>query len=190
MKPALKIAFLFAALWIGIKLLFNNFGIFQDDIRVPGLINMLFLVLAISIGLYLEKKKEGFGEGTALSDIKNAMTAGTPYILIVSIFMYFYYDSINPTFIEHRKTERMDQIYENMQRPTYIDSLKLQSPEIEALSNEEIYRKVKEETDSNLAPYSMFIFSLLGLLLMAVTFSIFITLIYRKILFREYEQKH
>lgn len=187
MKPSLKVAFLFAAIWIGLKLLFNNLGLFQDDIRIPGLINMFFLVAAVSFGLYLEKKKEGFGAGTAMTDIKNAMTAGVPYILIVSIFMYFYYDRINPTFIENRKTERMDQYYENMQRPTYVDSLKLQNPDVEALSDEEIYRKIKEETDGNLAPYSMFIFSLLGLLIMAVTFSIFITLIFRKILFREYE---
>lgn len=184
MRPALKIALIFAATWIVLKLLFTQLGWFETDITVPGLINNFLLLGAISIGLYLEKKKEGFYNGNALSDVKSAMLAGAPYALIVSAFLYFYYDRINPEFVEHRVEELSDRFYMQMQRDSYVDSLKLQNPDIAELTNEEILRKNKEEVEKNLNPYSTFIFSLLGLIVMAFTYALLVTLIYRKILFR------
>jgi hypothetical protein len=111
MRPALKAALLFSLGWIVVKLSFFGLNIYQEDIFVSGLLNNLFLLGSIATGLYFQKKKEGFGEGTALSDIKHAMVAGAPYALIVSVFMFFFYNDINPDFVENRRSERMDLIY-------------------------------------------------------------------------------
>ena len=165
-------------------MIFMLFSIFQDSIFFTGLLNNLFLLVSISLGLYLEKRKEGFTQGTALSDIKNGMIAGAPYAAIVSIFMYFYYADINPNFVETKISERMDIVYNGMSRETYVDSLKLQNPNFEVLSNEEIYSIIKEDTQSAYSPKSLLTFSLLGLLVLGFTYAIFITIIFRKILFR------
>lgn len=186
MRPALKAALIFAGAWILLKLLFFGIGIFQEDIFVTGLLNNFFLLGAIAVGLYLQKKKEGLGEGTALSDIKHSMVAGAPYALIVSIFMFFFYNDINPGFIEERRTERMDLIYNEMQRESYVDSLKLQNQDFEVLTNEEIFKKIKNDTESALSPNSLLVFSLLGLIVLSLTYAIFITVIFRKILLRDY----
>ena len=185
MRPALKTSLLFAAAWVGIKLLFLGIGVFQDEIFVPGLINNLFLLSAISVGLFLEKKKNGYAEGSALDDIKNGMVGGVPYVLIVSIFMFFYYRDIHPQFIQERVTERNDKIYGEMERESYVDSLRLKFPRYEVLTKNEIYREIQADTKSGLAPKSLFIFSLLGMIVLTLTYSIFVTAIYRKILFRE-----
>lgn len=186
MRPALKSSLFFAATWILLKLLFMQFNIFQDDIFYTGLINNFFLLTAIAIGLYYEKKKEGLGEGTALSDIKHAMIAGAPYALIVSIFMFFYYQDINPTFIESRSQERMDIVYKAMERESYVDSLKIQNQDLNVMTNEEIYAYIKNETESALSPKSLLTLSLLGLIVLGLTYSIFVTVIFRKILLRDY----
>lgn len=186
MRPALKVALIFAAAWIVVKLAFFGLGIFQGDIFVPGLINNLFLLGAIGVGLYLEKKKEGFGEGTALSDIKHSMVAGAPYAVIVSVFMFFFYNNINPDFIEQRRTERMDLIYGEMQRESYVDSLKMQNQDFEVLTNDEIFKTIKKDTDSALSANSLLVFSLLGLIVLSLTYAIFVTIIFRKILLRDY----
>lgn len=186
MRPALKSALIFAGAWILLKMLFLGMDIFQNDIFVSGLLNNFFLLGAIAVGLYLEKKKEGFGEGTALSDIKHAMVGGAPYALIVSIFMFFFYNDINPDFIEDRRTERMDLIYNEMQRESYVDSLKMQNQDFEVLTDEEIFKKIKKDTDSALSANSLLIFSLLGLIVLSLTYAIFITVIFRKILLRDY----
>src|SRR5690554_2615762 len=138
MKPTLKIGLIFAAVWIALKLLFWQLGIFQESIHITGLINTLFLLLAIALGLYFQKKKEGLSNGTALTDVKNALQSGVLYTVIVSVFLYFYYDSINPEFTENRINEMSDMFYDNMQRESYVDSLKLQNPDIEELTNEDI----------------------------------------------------
>lgn len=189
MKPTLKIGLIFAAVWIALKLLFWQLGIFQESIHITGLINTLFLLLAIALGLYFQKKKEGLSNGTALTDVKNALQSGVLYTVIVSVFLYFYYDSINPEFTENRINEMSDMFYDNMQRESYVDSLKLQNPDIEELTNEDIIRKNKSELEQNLSPYSTFIFSLLGLIILAFTYSILVTLVFRMILFKDYIQK-
>ena len=186
MRPAIKAALIFSSTWIVLKLLFFGIGIFQDDIFVVGLINNLFLLASIAVGLYYQKKKEGFGEGTALSDIKHSMVAGAPYALIVSVFMFFFYNDINPGFVENRRSERMDLIYKEMQRPSYVDSLKIQNNDFEVLTDEEIFKQIKTDTESALSANSLLVFSLLGLIVLSLTYSIFITIIFRKILLRDY----
>lgn len=190
MRPALKFALLFSGGWIVIKLIFFYFGVFQGNIVVSGLINNLFLLLAVSLGLYFEKKKEGFGTGDPLSDIKKGLTAAAPYVLVVSAFMYYYYDSVNPSFIENRVEQRMDNFYGEMEsNPSFIDSLRVQNPKFETSTKEDILKSVKLDLQSNQSPFTMFIFSLLGLLIMGLSYAILLTLIFQKILFRDYYKK-
>lgn len=186
MRPALKSALFFASTWIILKLLFSTFNIFQEDIFFPGLLNNFLLLAAIATGLYLEKKREGYGSGTALSDIKHGMIAGAPYALIVSVFMFFYYRDINPDFTANRLSERMDIIYNAMERESYVDSLKIQNQDFNVMSNEEIYSQIRNETASAYSPKSLLTLSLLGLIVLGFTYAIFITVIFRKILFREH----
>lgn len=186
MRPALKSALFFASTWIILKLLFYTFGVFQQDIFIPGLLNNFLLLVAIAIGIYFEKKREGLGQGTALSDIKNGMVAGAPYALIVSVFMFFYYGDINPSFTDDRLNERMDIVYQAMERSSYVDSLKQQNQDFNVMSNEEIYKQIREETASAYSPKSLLTLSLLGLIVLGFTYSIFITIIFRKILLRDF----
>lgn len=186
MRPALKIALFFASTWILLKLVFFNINWFQNDIFFTGLINNFLLLAAIAVGLYLEKKREGFGKGTALSDIKHAMVVGAPYALIVSIFMFFYYRDIHPEYTETRLNERMDIVYNAMERKTYVDSLKIQNQDFKVMTNDEIYTQIRNETASAYSPKSLLTLSLLGLIVLGFTYAIFITIIFRKILLKEY----
>src|SRR5690554_153792 len=186
MRPAVKMAFLFSGTWIALKLIFWGLDIFQEDVLKPGLINNFLLLTAISFGLYLEKKREGFGVGTPLSDIKNALRAGAVYVLIVSGFMYLYYEHLNPTFIENRIETRMDSIYSEMEDEAYVDSLRAHNNDFKVLTKDEIYREILTDTESGLSANTLFIFSLLGLIVLALSYSIFLTLIFRKILLKDY----
>lgn len=190
MRPALKMGLYFAGAWMIVKLVFLSFNIFQDGIMVPGLINNLFLLLAISIGLFYEKKKEGYGKGTPGSDIKAGLVAGVPYIVLVSAFMYFYYSDIHPQYIQTKVETRMDAIYSQMEKqPAYLDSLRAKNDDFRGLTENDILQKIKKDTEATLSPKTMFIFSLLGLLLMAATYAIFVTLVYHRVLFRDFYPK-
>lgn len=186
MKPALKYGLLFAVGWIVLKMIFKAVNILQDDIFITGLINNLFLLLAISFGLFHEKKKEGLGQGTALSDIKNAMIAGTPYAVIVSVFMFFYYRDISPEFIQSKSQERIDVVYNAMQRPSYVDSLKMTDEKYEVMTKDEIFSELKDGIQQSYKPNFLLTFSLLGFVVLAITYSIMVTTIFRKILLRDF----
>lgn len=189
MRPALKIGVFFAGGWIAIKLIFLSFNIFQDNILVPGLVNNLFLLLAISIGIFLEKKQEGYGKSAPLDDIKRGLVAGVPYILLVCGFMYFYYQDLHPQYIQNKVETRMDVIYHQMENPVYMDSLRIKNEDFRGLTKDDILAKIKTDTTATLSAKSLFVFALLGLLMMAATYAVFVTLVYHKVLFKDFYPK-
>lgn len=183
MKVTLKSGLFFAALWIGFKLLFFATGWFAYDVVPSVMLNILCLLLAIAIGLFLHKRK-GDPEANALSDIKNGLTAGLPYALIVSTFLYFYYEKIDPGFVQHQISEREYELEKMLEDPVKLKEIKASNSDFEVMTQEEILEKGKEQIASNYSPKFTMTVSLLALLLLATLYSILLTVIYRRIIFR------
>lgn len=183
MKVTVLTGILSALAWVIIKMTFFYTMPVGYNITPLVLINMLMLLAAISIGLYLLKRKET--EYTnALADIKNGMTAGVPYALIVSVFLYFYYQQIDPEYNAHRIAETEYAIQQELDKPERLKSIKEKNPDFEVLSKEEIHKKYMDSFRSSVAPSATFTLSLLGLIVMSAMNSIFVTIIYRKVVFR------
>jgi hypothetical protein len=104
MRITVKTGIISAAIWILIKLAFFYLDISNDSIVPLVMLNILGLLLAIAIGLYLQKIRET-EETNTMVDLKNGMSAGLPYVLMVSIFIYFYYTKINPDYYAHQIAE-------------------------------------------------------------------------------------
>ncbi len=178
-----------AATWIIIKMIFFYVSPVAYNIVPLVLLNMLFLLVAISVGLYLHKLRET-EESNGLNDIKNGMTAGVPYALIVSVFLYFYYAKIDPEYNEHQIAEREYVLAQNLKDPVKFKKLKASNPDFEVKSKEEIYDEYMKSFESSYSPRSVTTLSLLGLILMSALNSIFVTIIFRKVVFREYNVKN
>lgn len=174
----------FALLWITSKMIFFWTGALGYNIVPSVLLNMLFLLLAISVGLYLHKRR-ATEQGNALQDIKNGLSAGLPYAVIVSIFIYFYYEKIDPEFNQHQISETYTAIQKKMEDPEQFREIKAANEDFEVMTKEEILKTTKENLERNYnASFAMTI-SMLAMLLLATMNSIFITIIYRKIVFRQ-----
>lgn len=173
----------FALAWIVLKMVFFWTGLLGTNIVPAVLLNMLFLLLAISFGLYLHKKKET-ERGNALLDIKNAMSAGVPYLVVVSLFLYFYYSNIDPEFNQHQIAEAYTAVEKRMEDPAMLAEIKASNEEFEVLSKEEILSQLKENLERNYSASFTLTVSLLGLLLLATINSIFVTIVYRRLIFR------
>lgn len=173
----------FALLWIGFKMIFFWSGAFGNDIVPAVLLNMLFLLFSISIGLYLYKRQEK-ESGNALLDIKNAMSAGLPYAVIVSVFIYFYYGKIDPEFNRHQISEAYTTIEKKLENPEELKQIKASNEDFEVMTKEEILAKTKDNLERNYNPTFAMTISMLALLLLATLNSIFVTIIYRRIVFR------
>ena len=178
MKLPLKVGFIAAAIWISIKLAAFYLSLSLDDLRPFAFINMFILTAAIAIALYLAKRKET--ENNLLNDVKNGMLAGVPYAVIVSVFLYFYYEKIYPDFIERRLNERSLEL----SNPQTIKKIQRSNPEMENKSFEEIKKEDMKKAKEYIKANTTMLLSMLSLLLYATFNSIVISVIFRRIVFR------
>lgn len=182
MRITVKTGLLFALGWILVKMSMYSAGML--DSQIPGtLINILFLLLAISVGLFLSKTKKK--EATnALSDIKDGMSAGLPYTLIVSLFLYFFYGNIDREFTDHKIAERLTATEKMLEEPGEWEDFKDANPDYETYSKEQFLKEERTKIEAANNPRSIFIMSLLGGLMLGTLYSIVVTAIYRKLIFR------
>ena len=139
---------------------------------------MFILTASIAVALYLVKRKET--ENNLLNDVKNGMLAGVPYAVIVSVFLYFYYEKIYPDFIERRLNERSLEL----SNPQTIKKIQRSNPEMENKSFEEIKKEDMEKAKEYFKANTTMLLSMLSLLLYATFNSIVISVIFRRIVFR------
>ena len=184
MRITVKVGLIFAALWIFVKMVFFWSGALGYNVVPAVLLNMLFVLLAISIGLYLQKLRQT--EYTnALGDIKTGMTVGVPYAVVVSIFIYFYYAEIDPGFNEHQLAEREMALIKELDKPNGLQTVQAGNTELEVLSREEIIAKQRNSNGAIFNATSTMTLSMLALLVLATLNSVFITVIMRRIIFRD-----
>lgn len=183
MRVTVKTGIIFALLWMIVKMIFFWTGEVGYDIRPVVMINMLFLMMAIAIGLYLLKRKNPT-ESNALTDIKNGLSAGLPYTILVSVFIYFYYSNIDPGYNEHQISTAYNAIYEKLEDPESLAEIKEQNPDFEVKTKEEILAEAKNNLEQNYNAKFTMTLSLLALLLLSTIYSIFISVVYRKIVFK------
>jgi hypothetical protein len=185
MRITLKIGILFAFAWMLIKLSIFGMGISSEESLKPSLlINMFLLILAITVGLYLQKRKDT-EESNALRDIKNGLSAGVPYAILVSIFIFFYYSKIDPSFTKHKIAESSIELKKVMDNPEKLKKLKETNPDFEVMTNKQITKAVLKNSEGAYNPKSTAIMSLAAMLLYSTLNSVFITIIFRKIVFRK-----
>jgi len=189
MRITIKVGALFALGWMIVKLIFHFLGLVTDSVVPTIFINMFFLLAAISLGLYMHKKQEGFSQGNAMSDIKAAMSAGIPYALLVAIFIYFYYSQINPEYVSHQVSEAETTIKNALNDPKQLKLIRAEQEAFEVMSKEDIYKELVKGPRSFYSAGSTMTISLLGMVLLATLYSILVTVIFRTVLFRNHIQR-
>ncbi len=178
MKLPLKVGLIASLIWISIKLIAFSQAISLDDLKPFVFINMFILTAAVSIALYLVKKDET--ESNFLNDIKNGMLAGVPYAVIVSVFLYLYYEKIYPEFNE----KKVHEIEVKLSNPKTIKEIQKSNSAMENKSPDEIKKDVISKTKMIYNANFTMLVSMLSLLLYATLNSIVISLIFRRIIFR------
>ena len=183
MKITVKVGLLFAAIWITVKMILYSTGAIGYDVKIPVLFNILCILLAISIGLF--KLKRSQKEATSLlTDIKNGLTAGVPYAIIVSVFLYVFYEKIDTNFIPHRVAEVTYEMKKRLDDPQELKRLKAENEDFEVMTKEQIYERMIQGPVNTINSKSTMILALLALLMLATLNSIFVAVIYRKVVFK------
>lgn len=178
MNKAVKYGLFASLVWIAVKMGALALGISLYDIKYFGLLNMFLLTFIITWSIY--KHKQAQTESNLLIDIKNGMTAGVPYTVIVSVFLYFYYGQIFPEF----RDKKLNEVYERIDTPKELDAIRKNQPELENKSDLEIKQLAIKDWSNKLDPQFTMMISLLALLFYTTINSLLISLVFRRIIFR------
>ena len=179
MGISVKIGLLFAASFILIKGLFFLLDFSLEEIQPFVVLNMLLLTASIALTQYITNRKSD-ERGNFLDDVKKGMRTGLPYSIVVSIFLFVYYNNIYPEFSENK----VNNIKYELQKKEKIDEIRDSNDALSNKSDNEIRSQMIENTTAMYSPKFTFVVSLLGLTLFSVINSIVLALIIRKVIFR------
>tara|TARA_B100001287_G_C22628054_1_gene503597 strand:+ start:134 stop:703 length:570 start_codon:yes stop_codon:yes gene_type:complete len=178
MKKSLNIGVGFAVIWIILKLVAFNFQLFLIDLKPFIFANMLFVTLAICVALYLKKRTKT--SSNLLDDIKTGMATSMIYTVIISGFIFFYYQSIYPEF----NTSKISEMEILLKDESKIKELRKSKPDMENRSSDEIRSQVLGSVSQYYSAKFTMIISLLGLLIYSTLNSLLISIIFRKVIFK------
>lgn len=147
--------------------------------------NILCLLMAMSIGSLIEKRREKVSESSALGDIKSTLKIGMIYTVIVGGLIYLYYAKIDPGYNENQIAVIEQTMQKMVDDPVQLKKFRSERPEFEASTKEEIIKKSSENIRNWYNPTSVMTISLLAMLMLSVMNSLILTIIYRRILFRQ-----
>ncbi len=186
MRPSLKISLLFVAIWFTGKMIFFYGQIFQEANEVKFLVmwNILCLLLGMTIGTLIEKRKQIKEEGSALQDIKNGMASGMLYSVLVAVLMYFYYGKIDTGYNAQQVAVAKQRVEYMLNSPKEMKKLRKTNPELSTMSLDEIRDKAVANQTAMYSAGSVTTISLLGMMMLSTLNAIILTVIFRRVLSR------
>lgn len=187
MRISLKISILFVIIWFIGKMSFFYLQLFQDEagVKMQVMWNILCLLMGMTIGTWIEKRKESASENSALNDIKNTMGSGIVYTALVSFMIYLYYAKIDPSYNQRQLAIAEAAVNKMLDDPKEMAKIKKNNPDLESLTREEIYEKAISNQKAMFSPGSTMTISLLGMLLLSTVNAIILTVIFRRVLFKQ-----
>jgi hypothetical protein len=183
MRITVKIGLYAALTWIVFKMVLFVLGVADQTTVIAVLSNIFMLLSSISIGLYLQKRHEK-EETNAMVDLKNAMSAGVPYVVITCLFLYFYYARINPEYYARQIANKEYEIKKMVNDPKALTKFKKEFPDAEVMTKEQIEHKLIENNKKGASAGFTSTLATLALLILSTFYSILVTIIYRKIVFK------
>lgn len=184
MRKSFQIGIFFAFIFIILKMVTYFAGILTGQIKVFALINLLFLIVAISYALYNYMNGGEKGNADFMNEIKESMRAGVLYVVIVSGFLFVYYNNIESDFFPNLEKERYEFIRQTVDDPQKLSEIKKMNPAFELMEPDEIVKNQMKQFEMFMSPNFTALLTLLGMLIMSILYSVFVTMIYRKLLFR------
>jgi len=185
MKPSIKIAFVCSIISIGATLAFFYAGKFQQGYQASPFINLFLLLTAISGGVFMYKKNENFAERSFLEDIKQSMQGGIMFTIFVSLFVYYYHSKMDTSIIDSKVEALMEMSDKNV--PDVATYKELQKED--RTWQDKTFMDYKEnQEDQFRSMVSAEAFALVHVvvgMILTLFFSIFVTLILRKVVLRQ-----
>lgn len=158
----------------------------MEDSLMPGiLINILFLLASVAVGLFLKKKAENYVDVNFLDDVKVAIKSGMVYVILIFASIYAFYSWVDPSYVEKIKAQQKAEITEILDNPEDLEKVRSENENLKGLSKEDIIDLQSEQANRFVSPIFMSTIALLSMMTGVFINSLIVVLLFRKVLFRD-----
>lgn len=185
MKPSIKIAFVCSIISIGFTLAFYYAGKSVQGYEAAPFINLFLLLTAISGGVFMFKKKENFLERSFLEDIKYAMQGGIMFTIFVSLFVFFYHSKMDTSIIDSKVTALLEMSDKNVPNEEVYKELQKNDKTWQDKTFMDYKENQEDQFRSMVSAEAFALVHVVVGMLLTLFFSIFVTLILRKVVLRQ-----
>jgi hypothetical protein len=183
----LQIGLIFALSWIIVRLALFQFR-FEYRWELGIALNLLVLPVVVLLGLQGYKKRVAKNvQQTFFTDFKAAMRPAALYSLIIAGFTLINYARIDREFIQDIRNDRVELIEENIKDAGGWDKYKRtigKQGELdpEQMTEKDFLTQKRSEIETVISPFTASSATLLALMFLSFVYSLFITILYRKVL--------
>ncbi len=170
----------FALVFIILKCIYFVTGLHYTHYNLVVLSNIICVLLAVGLGMYMARDKNNKLIANGLERIKSGMRGGAVYAIIVSTFVYFYYNNIDKKFFEDKVAARVKMAQD-------VNFPELQKGNIEKLGNKTHADFIDDEREQALLWFSPFMVStltLVSLIICAMIYSVVLNVIFKNLFFK------
>lgn len=167
----------FALSWILVKLLLFTFNIPSQE-KIGVFVNLFLLLFAGLASLHRkvvsEKKLEPYGP-----NFKFVLKNMGIYIILVTLYIFVHFKYINPGYLKAREEAKMEEILSQN-----FDKIKQNNIQWKDRTREEYIEQARGAAKALSSVTLNVSFYFLGLFVMAIIYSIFVPIFYKKVVLR------
>lgn len=155
----------------------------EDRWEIGVALNLLFVLLAIFRGIRHNHRTQ---EPPIIfpSDLKAGIRPAAVYTIILTGFIFVYYNYIDFEFIEDMRRERIEVAAEEIEIAGGWEEFKeeVSDPQLEDFSKEDYLDQIEDNVSTFISPGSASTISLFGLLAISFVYTLILAILYRKVL--------
>ena len=184
MEKYLRYPLFFALGWFVIKCILFFAG--MEDSLMPGLLlNILFLLGSVAIGLFFKKKTENYADTNFLEDMKVGIKSGMVYVALLFASIYVFYAFIDPSYVEKIKENQRNEIESILETDEDLERVRSENENLRGLSREDIIDLQAEQAGRFVSPIFMATIALLSMMTGVFFNSLIVVFLFRRVLFRD-----
>ncbi|HYG52158.1 MAG TPA: hypothetical protein VD905_14705 [Flavobacteriales bacterium] len=170
----------FALVFITLKCIFFITGFQYTHYNFVILANIVCVLLAVGLGMYVAREKNNRMLSSGIARIKAGIRGGAIYALVVSIFVFFYYNNIDKKFGQ-------DKIKERVQWAEKMDFKQVQRDNPDAWGNRsrgDFIDEQKANAELFFSPFMITTVTLISLMIVSMIYAVVMNIIFKNLFFK------
>lgn len=169
-----------ALVFIILKCVYYLTGLHYTHYNLIILTNIVCVLLAVGLAMYMTRDKNNKLLNTGLERIKAGMRGGAVYAIVVSVFVFVYYNNIDQRFFKDKIQQRV-----KLAEQANFELLKKNNPEKLANKNQrDFIDDERKQAELWFSPIMVSSLTLAALVVCSLLYAVVLNLIFKNLFFR------